>query len=159
MEDRFDTNVLKDLVSDTGTAATSLSGNARLEAALADASGLVNTAISCPVSAYTVAELTALTGDDLAYLKRIVCSLAMAYLLGRRPEKYGEDFKAMTEGAQETLAAIRRGEMVFNVESAKKGGIPEIGGLTLTEHTDLNLIRDRTKHFYPRRGLPRARQN
>ena len=159
MEDRFDTNVLKDLVSDTGTAATTLSGNARIEAALADASGLINTALSVPASAYTIAELEGLTGDDLAYLKRLICGLAMGYLLGRRPEKYGADFKEITDRAHDVLLQIRKGELVFNVETSKTAGLPETGGMTHTEYQDLNLWRDRVKHFYPTRGLPRSRQN
>ena len=45
MSARFDANVLKDLVSDTGTPVSSLSGDTNIEAALADASGRVNSAV------------------------------------------------------------------------------------------------------------------
>jgi phage gp36-like protein len=159
MSARFDENTLKDLVSDTGTPVSSLSGDTKIEAALADASGRINSAVAAPTSAYTAADLSALTGDDLGYLKRLVCSLAMAYLLGRRPEKYGEDYKKIIESSEEEIERLRKGEHVFVTSAAKSGGLPEVDGLTITEYADLNNIRDRTKNFYPARGVPVSRQN
>ena len=158
MSARFDANVLKDLVSDTGTPVSSLSGDTNIEAALADASGRVNSAVSSPTSAYTAAQLSAMTGDDLGYLKRIVCSLAMGYLLGRRPEKYGEDYQKIIENSEIELDRLRKGEYLFATDDARTGGLPQVDGLTITEYAQLNTIRERTKNFYPSRGVPVSRQ-
>jgi phage gp36-like protein len=156
---RFDERVLKDLASDTGTAVSDLSADDNVTAALSDASGLINTAIAAPASAYTTAQLSALTGDDLGYLKRIVCSLAMAYLLGRRPEKYGDDYKQITEHAMEVVDQLRRGNFIFNTSDAKEAGLPTIDGLTVTQYQDLNLLPERVRNFYPIRQLPVGRGN
>jgi phage gp36-like protein len=156
---RFDERVLKDLASDTGTAVSDLSADDNVTAALSDASGLINTAIASPSSHYTATQLEAMTGDDLAYLKRIVCSLAMAYLLGRRPEKYGDDYKSITEHAMEVVDQLRRGLFVFNISDAKDAGLPSVDGLTVTQYQDLNLIPERVRNFYPIRQLPVGRGN
>ena len=156
---RFDERVLKDLASDDGTPVSNLAADANVTAALADASGLINTAIGSPASHYTTTELAALTGDALAYLKRITCSLAMAYLLGRRPEKYGDDYKQITEHAMEVIDQLRRGLFVFNITEAKSAGLPNIDGLTVTQYQDLNLLPERVRNFYPIRQLPVGRGN
>jgi len=156
---RFDERVLKDLVSDDGTPVSTLGSDAKITAALADASGIINSAVASPSSAYTTTELAALTGDDLAYLKRLVCSLAMGYLLGRRPEKYGDDYKNITEHAHDAIELLRTGKHIFNTANAKSAGYPEVDGLTVTQYSDLNLLPERVRNFYPNRRLPVGRGN
>lgn len=147
---RFDENVLKDLASDTGTPVTTLSTDVKITAALAGASGRINSALLVGTM-YSVADLTALTGDDLAYLKDLTCELAMARLLKRRPEKYGDQYKAIIEMAEATLEMVRGGKNVFNIAANKKAGLPTIDGMSAVDYDRLNLIPDRIKNFYPSR--------
>lgn len=156
---RFDENTIKDLASDTGEPVADITNDQKVLAALADASGRIDSALTVS-RMYTPVDLAALTGNSLALLKRIVCSLAMAYLIERRPEKYGgEGVSAAKKDAEEFIDRLRKGERLFDVEAAKDAGLPEIDGPTTTTYRELNLIPDRTRNFYPVRAdrLPLGR--
>jgi phage gp36-like protein len=150
---RFDTNVIGDLASDTGTpiASAAFSADANITAALADATGEINSAVMVS-DLYTSTELTDLSDQDEEYLKRICCDLAMGYLFGRRPEKYGEAIDRITKYAREQLELIRTGKRLFNVTARKTAGQPEIDGPSAVDYQNMNLIPDRTRNFYPARG-------
>ncbi len=156
---RFDENTIKDLASDTGEPVADITNDQKVLAALADASGRIDGALTVS-RMYTAADLAGLTGNSLALLKRIVCSLAMAYLIERRPEKYGgEGVSTAKREAEEYIDRIRKGERLFDVEVAKDAGLPEVDGPTAADYRDLNLIPDRTRNFYPVRAgrLPLGR--
>jgi phage gp36-like protein len=150
---RYDKQTIADLLSDTGTpvADGNLATDSKLLAILTAASGRVDAAVMVSDN-YTSEELAALTGNSLALLKDIVCDLAMVRLLRRRPEKFGDEGTvAAFKEAEEYLDRLRRGERLFDVTSHKEAGLPTVDGPTANDYANLNLIPDRTKHFYPRR--------
>jgi phage gp36-like protein len=156
---RFDEGVVADLCGDNGVPAADLSSNTKLSTALSDASGDINSAVMVS-DLYTADDLADLTGDDLAFLKRLTCDLAMGYLMGRRPEKYAEGaVKNLTEQARTHLEQIRQGVHLFNIEATKSAGQPDIDGPTALDYQRMNLLPDRTRNFYPSRSsrLPLGR--
>lgn len=150
---RYDTRTIQDLASDTGTqvAAEDLGSDDNVTAALEDASGRMDAAVLTG-RMYTPDQLSALTGNTLALRKRICCDLAMAYLMGRRPEKYGaESLKAMQQAGEEYLERLRKGERLFHVTAVQDAQLPDIDGPSVIQYETMNLIPDRTKNFYPSR--------
>lgn len=148
---RFDENTIKDLASDTGEPVADITNDQKVLAALADASGRIDGALTV-ARMYTAADLEGLTGNSLALLKRIVCSLAMAYMIERRPEKYAnEGPSAAKKEAEEYIDRLRKGERLFDVEVVRDAGLPEIDGPSAIDYRRLNLLPDRTRHFYPSR--------
>ena len=148
---RYDELTIKDLVSDTGEPVADVTDDERVLAALEDASGRMDAAVLVS-KIYTPTQLSALTGNSLALRKRICCQLAMAYLMGRRLERYGaESLKAANDAAEDYLERLRKGERLFAVDALIDAGLPEIDGPSTTQYRTLNLIPDRTKNFYPSR--------
>jgi hypothetical protein len=145
-----DETIIADLVSDTATQEDDLATNAKLLKLIEAAEGRVESA--CTVAnIYTPVILAALTGNSLALYQEIVSNLAMLSLFKRRPGKYAE----LAEQAKEYeayLDRLRKGERVFGgVEDARDAGLPDIDGPTAIDYQNLNLIPDRTQHFYPNR--------
>lgn len=152
--DRYDERTIKDLLSDTGEQIADLAENSKLLALLDASSGRVDAALLV-ANHYTTKELTELTGNSLALLKDIVCDIAMAKLLKRRPENLGrESIEAVTKEAEEYLDRLRNGNRLFDIPAHIEAGLPEVTGPTVADYDRLNLIPDRTKHFYP----PRSRR-
>jgi phage gp36-like protein len=151
---RYDERSIADLLSDTGDPVESadLATDTKLLAALESASGRVEAAVLVSNN-YTAAELAGLTGNSLALLKDIVCDIAMARLLRRRPEKIGEDSLAsIAKESEDYLDRLRNGDRLFDVPAHREAGTPSVDGPTAVDYQNLNLIPDRTKHFYPRRS-------
>jgi phage gp36-like protein len=147
---RFDENVARDLCSDSGQPAPRT--NDALLAVLDDAAGRI-LAACLKGRIYSKDDLTGLTGTSLSLLKRIQCEMAMAYLLERRPEKSGADWpKMLYERSEGYLEQLARGERLFDVENAQDAGLPTIDGPNLADYQYLNLLPDRTRHFFPSRG-------
>lgn len=155
----FDVTVIADLASDDGTPSADYTTDANVLAALSAASGQVNAAVMVG-NIYVAADLAALVGDDLQLLKEIVCQLAMAKLIRRRPEKYGsEAYQKYVEDAESYLDRLRKGERLFNLPAQEAAGLPEVDGPTIVTVNRLNLITARTRNFYidPGRRLPLGR--
>ncbi|MCP4539915.1 MAG: hypothetical protein GY832_22475 [Chloroflexi bacterium] len=157
---RFDARTIKDLASDTGEPAGSVD-NDIVTAALEDGAGRIRSAATV-ARIYSDDDLDALTGDSLSLIKRLNCELAMAYLMGRRPEKYGDEdggFKQVKQDVDDFLDRLRKGERLFGVEANLNAGLPTIDGPSAVTYDRLNLIPDRTQNFYPHRGtrLPLGR--
>ncbi len=159
---RYDTRIIQDLASDTGTAVSSgaLATDAKVAAALDDASGRIDSALTV-ARIYSTDDLDDLTGNSLALLKRITCELAMAFLISRRQEKLLDGSVAEVEQKSEDyLDRLRKGERLFGeAESAKDAGLPSVDGPTAVQYNELNLLPDRTRNFYPSRAsrLPLGR--
>ena len=147
---RFDERTLKDLCSDTGVPETTLSTNAKMTAALDDATGQILSAVRV-AGTYNVSDLTGLTGESLAYLKRITCEIAMANLILRRVEKYGKQSAEVRKSQKELLDMLKGGARVFEVDNNIAAGKPTIDGPTADDYQRLNMLPDRTKNFYPNR--------
>ena len=150
---RFDERIIADLASDTGEPVGDITNDMKVDAALDDASGKVDSALTV-ATIYTPTELTALEGGSLALLKRITCELAMVFLIRRRQENMGnEELNQIGVQAEEYLDRLRKGERVFGGSEAQQGaGLPTIDGPSVAQYTRMNLIPDRTRNFYPLRG-------
>lgn len=153
---RYDVRDVSDLASDTGTAiaAGSLATDPNILAALADASGDIDSALLAG-RRYTTDDLTGLTGNSLAKLKRLTCDLAMAFLLGRRPAHDPERLKAFEERGRMLLERLRKGENVFDLDAQKDAGVIDHQVQTIQAVDNMNLLRDQTRHYYPARTFPR----
>lgn len=147
----YDENVVADLVSDDGDQETSLATNATLLKMLSAAEGRVESA--CTVAGiYTPDNLALLTGSSLSLLQEIVCAIAMANLLRRRPGKYSEIAESVKE-YEEYLDRLRKGERIFGgATEVREAGVVNVDGPTIATYEKLNLIPDRTQHFYPNRS-------
>jgi phage gp36-like protein len=148
----FDEQTLRDLASDTGIPVESLSTSTAVTTALDAGAGRIEAA--CLVGEmYTDSDLTALTGNPAALLKRLNSEAALLYLIARRPEKYGSDyFKALDERLEKYLTQLRAGDRLFPTDAAVSAGLPEIDGPTAVTYERLNMITSRTKNFYPSVG-------
>ena len=151
---RFDWRIIADLASDSGTQVeeSALGGNEKVAAALDDASGRIDAALSV-AQVYTAADLAGLSGNSLAMLKRITCELAMLFLIGRRQEKLLDgSLPPMEQKAEDYLDRLRKGERLFgDVAAAAAAGLPTVDGPTTVQYEELNLLPDRTRNFYASR--------
>ncbi len=140
------------LASDSGTAisAGGLLNNDVVDAALDSASGAIDAALM-QGGRYTSAELTALTGNSLAYLKQICCEIAMAFLYSRKPTWRQEEYKAALEVQDLYLERLRKGENVFNIQANIDAGTPSYTQPSVIAVERQGLVRDRTLHYYPKR--------
>jgi len=152
LADRFDARTLRDLASDTGEEVADITSDPHALVALADASGRMDAAVLVG-GLYTTTQLGELTGNSLALLKRLVCDLAMCYMMSRRPERYGsEALAAMHKASEEYLEMLRKGQRLFDVDEAVAAGRPTVDGPVVTTYERLNMIPDRTRNFYIHRG-------
>lgn len=159
---RYDTRALKDLVSDTGVPEPFLDLNSVIDLVLSEATGILNSAVQVGNS-YTddqIAELLAAGGTGADHLKGLVCSIAMALLLRRRPEKYKAADKRLEDIERNYLDPIRHGRRIFGVPGrAAVGSVLTGDEITESDIHQINPITHRTRHYYPRResSLPRNR--
>lgn len=141
------------LVSDTDeeSSEAELATDAKVLAALASASGAVEAAL-LQGGRYSVVDLTALSANASAYLKQMVCDIAMAYLFARKPLHRQEDYKAALELQDTYLERLRIGKNVFNIDANIDAGTPSYSAPTVAGIENLNLIVDAARsHYYPAR--------
>lgn len=148
---RYDARVLGGLVGDNGDPVTGLSllSNANLQAALDDASGMIDAAVLV-AEKYSPSDLTNLTGTSQAYLIRITCNLAFGLLSMRRGQPTEEI--AQYQEAVETLSQLRNGERVFAVAANEEAGLPDAQFPSASVYSNLQLMRDVAKNFPVRRN-------
>lgn len=156
--ERYDARDIGDLCNDDGQQVSriDLLADTKLQAALDDASGAIDAALLAG-GRYTAADLVGLTGFSLSFLIRITCDIALANIWGRRPLYRFEERKACMDAAEAHLKQLRLGENVFNVAANILAGAPTIDGPTTVQYDALNLVRDRTRNYYPARHLPNDR--
>lgn len=158
MIDQYDESTLADLCSDDGVPTFELSESPKMIKALARATGAIKAA--CHVGGiYSTEDLQGLEDESQAYLVSLTCELALAFLLLRRPEKYGDYVKEIRRGVEDELDRFRKGERVFEVDANIAAGLPTVDGPRIVDYQRLNLIPERTKNFYPNRSgrLPLGR--
>jgi phage gp36-like protein len=148
---RKDTRTIADLASDSGTPVPDITVDPNVLAALSDASGEIDSALLVG-GEYQPADLTSLSDNSLAKLKRITCELAMAFLYARRPKYDEEGYELALDRAEEWLDKLRKGERVFNVAADIDAGVIEVDGPTVTTYRQINLLRDRVRNTFPSRG-------
>jgi phage gp36-like protein len=147
---RHDNTVVAELCSEDEHAvpAEDLATDTNLLAALEDASGDVESAMLIG-KRYTTAQLDALTGNSLAKLKRITCTIALAYLLERRPLVHVSNAERLLKRAEEYLEQLRTGQRIFNVEDNLEKQLPTIGGPTSVKAEELNTLGQRMVRYFP----------
>lgn len=144
-------------MNDTPTDAELLASDV-LSELLVDASGQVESAMLSG-KRYLPADLESLTGNSLGFLKKIVCTIAMADLYERRPGYHMEQAKAYTELAQAYLKALRNGENLFNLDDHINAANPDTTAPTVVDYTNLNFYPEQMgRHLVPRwNRLPAGR--
>lgn len=149
---RYDARVAGDLVDDNEDqqSASDLLTDDVLQAMLDDASGDIEAALGVG-GLYTPTDLAALTGNAAKHLIRICCDIAHVYLLRRRGLIPTDEHKAAIELAEAHLERLRSGQNVFNIANREDAGIIDTTGPSLVDFGNMNLIRDRTRNYYPDR--------
>jgi phage gp36-like protein len=147
---RHDNTVVAELCSEDEHAvpAEDLATDTNLLAALEDASGEVESA--CLIGKrYSVEDLEGLTGNSLAKLKRITCTIAMANLLERRPVVHVQEAEKLLERAEKYLEQLRTGQRIFNLEDQVDTQLPTVDGPTSVDCARINLLPDRMPRYFP----------
>lgn len=148
LKSRYDARTLGMLVSDTGTAIPedSLANDTNISTALQDASGWVDS-YALRAKRYTASNLSSLTGNSLNLLKRVVCDIAFALLVQRRPYAVPRDQLVSYQSALDMLEQIRLGQRVFAVDAVLEAGTAFQQPKDRTTVLNQNLLRDRSKVF------------
>jgi hypothetical protein len=109
---------------------------------------------------YSVAQLSALEGTSLSFLKRMICELAMRHLYRRRPSWKPELLDAYEKLTAMYLKRLSKGDAIFggddDIQDRQEAGRPSTDGPTLTDISQLNFITDRSGYFR-KRVLPNGR--
>jgi hypothetical protein len=161
MLDFKDNRVLGQLVRDDNTEATptQLLTDSRLAKGMSFASGQLESAV-LQSQHYAVADLQALQGNSLAYMKWILANLTMKWLYGRRggPEPAKQDMD-LFEWAEARLDDIKSGLAIFAFQEVEAAGNPMTEQLTFLEQSGVGYMTfDWQRAFGQRhtysRGLP-----
>lgn len=146
---RHDIRVIAQLASDDGAplSRADVITHPFVLVSLEDASGEVESALRRG-EMYRVEDLEGLTGNSLAKLKRMVCTIAMALMFERRPGIYQEIAEAYMERSDKSLKEIQKGENTFGLETHASSNLPSVSGPTSLEYRNLNTIADRMSPRY-----------
>ncbi len=139
----------QDPLRNTLTDSTTTEG-ARLLAILQDASGELETAALLG-GRYTVADLQALTGNQVAYIRRITADLAIGRCFQRRPDLFGQP-PNQTQVAQQVLNALASGDRIFGLQETI-----DASHLEMTTNTEANVLTRNSmvvaaQEYFGRRG-------
>jgi len=158
---RFDYRTLGDLLTDTGVrlSKSEVVASSVLATLLDDAAGEIESALRVG-QRYSVADLTGLTGNSLALLKRINCAIAMklcwerrAYLNSNQETSRDED----SEKARRMLDRLRKGEAIFNLDAVADAGLPSLSVPSVSTIQSVNLTVDAARRgYFPGRRLPKS---
>jgi hypothetical protein len=123
--------------------------NVNLEAALADASGAVESAVLAN-GRYSVDDLQAMADDANArnYMRRLVADIAIVYLHERRGVPLGDTMKDRYDRTMKELASLRSGSTMLPFDGTIDASLPDDEFETPSEISMLNLLSSRV-----RRGL------
>jgi hypothetical protein len=149
--DRYDANLVGELVRDDGSRATvaemvgdppTTDPDSKLVAALADASGLVEAALLTG-GKYTREDLATLDGNGVGFLRRLVADLAIGHLLDRRGPN-AQNWPNY-ERATQVLERIRTGSAVLPLSEAVEAGQVLSEFMTESELDTLGLLSRRCR--------------
>ena len=149
---RYDVRLIGDLVRDDGTQepAGSLPANTVLLAVLEDASAAVDAAVFVG-NRYTPAQMASLSETAAAFVRRLVCDLALIYLKRRRGRFDQDRDAALLKEVNATLDSLRQGEDLLLLESqssATASTIELVRPELIPVHAP-QTIRKRTRNYYP----------
>lgn len=142
---RFDVRTIGEFVSDDGVELlrTEVLAHPTVEMALEDACGDVDANLRAG-GRYTPEQLTSLDDRSRSHLKRVVCTIAMSYLMDRRPALYEEQAEALRTRAREHLKQLAQGTNVFGLaddtDPHVAASIPQLSGPTSVEISDRNFL-------------------
>ena len=133
-----------------------ISTHANVLVALEDAEGEVIANLLAG-GRYTTAQLEALTGSALSFLKRMICEIALLHLYRRRPSWKPDLLEAYKKLAEMYLERLAKGDAIFGGDDDRaEAARVSIDGPTLSEISQLNFITDRSGYFR-KRVLPNGR--
>lgn len=116
---------------------------------LDQASGVIDSALIAG-GRYRAEQLLALEGIHLAFLKRMVCTVAMSMLLKRRVDpSYMEMAKLLQEEVDGYLKSLRTGENLFDIAENKSASVIELQTVQAVEIDTLNLLPSRMGNYFP----------
>lgn len=149
---RYDARIIGDVIGDADQRVTeaNLASNAKVQAALEDATGQIKSAATV-ANKYTEDSLQTLADAQDPLLVRMTCDLAMGYLLNRR-HLSTEPYEAVRR-AEDWLALLRLGERVLNLQENKDAGNVNAGYITTLVRSTLQHAADE-KRYFPER-VPR----
>jgi len=155
---RYDARTIGELVQDENRPIPrdQLLTNGNLLVALQDAAGAMRAAFAYG-NRYTLDDLQDLTGLDLSLLIRINADITMLLLYERRPLFSPDMMKAAMENATKWLEQLRSGDMIFSIPGTAAASVVTVDGPTEQDYKDLNLVRDRSNRYFPRRINPNNR--
>lgn len=146
----YDRRLIEELGSDIGGPGGMTTANEKIQTAIERASEDVQMAATVG-ERYTTDDLDTLKTDDRWALKGLVADLAAYRLLTRRmadvPEALRESFRL----ANEQLKALRDGDAVFPIDSARAAGKPAISIISAAQRGNLNMVSD--SEFFPERNV------
>jgi phage gp36-like protein len=154
---RYSAEQLGDLCGGVGqrVAEVDLASNSKMTAALSTATGYAKATL-LRAEHYSEADLDALTGESLDFLKDIVCRFAH-WFLWRRKKYLGDKDPARQEAYEdfkEALQMLKDGAWVLNVTANKEAGRGQVDTATRVDiQSNWELMVDKMRG----RALPRRR--
>ena len=161
LTDRFRADVVADLLpipasvgGDEEAVRTAVATDPRVTVALADASALVEAALTAS-RRYAAADLATLADERRPLLVRVTCELAMALLWERSQASVPAEAVVARKLAEQTLAKLSRGEIVLPLAAQGSAGLASTHTLgTLDDggpggRRPPTLI-DRMRRYWPR---------
>lgn len=149
MLERYDARLLGDLVSDNGVAvaAGALPGHPVLLAVLEDASAAVDAAVFVG-NRYTPAQMANLSATAAAFVRRLVCDLALIYIKRRRGRFDSDKDAALLKEVNATLDALRNGDDVLVSDQIDDPG-PQLEGTEMVTVTRPRTLLNQIRNYYP----------
>ena len=144
---RYDARLIGDLCQDQGARITDLAVLAtdpNVLIALQDATGMINSA-ALVGKRYDPIKLKAMTNEGQAFLQRLTCDLAFAFLRQRRGYDI-EQYPLVMESFK-FLDRIRLGERVFDIEENEAMGNPTSNVIPRYVILEQNLLTENRRYF------------
>jgi phage gp36-like protein len=122
--------------------------NINLLTILSTASGELESAV-LRSGIYQVTDLSGLSGVSLAYLKKIVCDIAMKLLYSRRPgpapsETCINDYNS----AMDALNNLANGVRIFSFQQTQEAGLPQVYQMQTYDYINNNLVTARWPRMF-----------
>jgi phage gp36-like protein len=150
--ERYDARLIGDLVSDDGTRVEvgDLPANAVVLAVLNDAGATVDAAVYVG-NRYTPAQMSDLSDTAAAFVRRLVCDLALLYIKRRRGRFDPEKDAALLREVNDTLGALRDGKdlLLLTNQSEAQASTVELVRPELISVNRPRTIQNQTQNYYP----------
>lgn len=150
--ERYDARLIGDLVSDDGTRVEvgDLPANAVVLAVLNDAGATVDAAVYVG-NRYTPAQMSDLSDTAAAFVRRLVCDLALIYIKRRRGRFDPEKDAALLREVNDTLGALRDGKdlLLLTNQSEAQASTVELVRPELISVNRPRTIQNQTQNYYP----------